>query len=173
MIFYWTTWSSVKLPTRKVAKSIQLLVHGLNYFKEFHEDRFFVPCCLIFTSMILFSALNDTDICDFADNKKVYKHFAHFIHIWDLKKNLPLPVLGSLTGTPLGFFFGDGTTNSKTLLFSLKLAIWLFKNYFHYIQVYVLRVIQADHVHSFHNALEIFLYKGIEIQPVDYSKFFL
>ena len=94
MIFYWSTWSSVKLPTRKVAKSIQLLVHGLNYFKEFHEDRFFVPCCLIFTSMILFSALNDTDICDFADNKKVYKHFAHFIHIWDLKKKLTFASFG-------------------------------------------------------------------------------
>ena len=33
----------------------QLLVHGLTYFQEFHKDRFLVPCCLIFTSMICFS----------------------------------------------------------------------------------------------------------------------
>ena len=32
--------------------SIQFLVHGLSYFKDFRKDRFLVPCCLIFTSMI-------------------------------------------------------------------------------------------------------------------------
>ena len=39
----------------KESRSIQLLVHGLNYFKEFHKDRLLVPCCLIFTSIICFS----------------------------------------------------------------------------------------------------------------------
>ena len=33
----------------------QLLVHGHNYFQEFYKDRFLVPCCLMFTSMICFS----------------------------------------------------------------------------------------------------------------------
>ena len=39
----------------KESRPIQLLVHGLNYFKEFHKDQFLVPCCLIFISMICFS----------------------------------------------------------------------------------------------------------------------
>ena len=39
----------------KELRSIPLLVYGLSYFKEFHKDRFLVPCCLIFTSIICFS----------------------------------------------------------------------------------------------------------------------
>ena len=35
-------------------RSIQLLVLGLSYFKEFHKGQFFVSYCLIFTSMIYF-----------------------------------------------------------------------------------------------------------------------
>ena len=38
----------------KESRSLELLVHGLSYFKEFHKDRFLAPCCLIFTSMICF-----------------------------------------------------------------------------------------------------------------------
>ena len=45
----------------------KLLVHVLNYFKEFHKDRFLVPCGLIFTSMI-----NEIDICNFADDTTRY-----------------------------------------------------------------------------------------------------
>ena len=38
----------------KESRSLELLVHGLSYFKEFHKDRSLAPCCLIFTSMICF-----------------------------------------------------------------------------------------------------------------------
>ena len=38
----------------KESRSIQLLVNGLDYFKEFHKDRFLALCCLIFTSVICF-----------------------------------------------------------------------------------------------------------------------
>ena len=40
----------------------------LSYFKKFHKDWFLVPCSLKFTSMIYFFALNEIDICDFADD---------------------------------------------------------------------------------------------------------
>ena len=46
--FYWVTYTN----GGKESTSIQLLVYGLNSFKEFHKDRFLVPCCLIFTTMI-------------------------------------------------------------------------------------------------------------------------